>query len=90
MWGVLGLLGGGEKGQGSDVVMEFLSDAPAPRRHPRSPATSNQIETPRGLRLLYVHESRRRKLAPPLADSKDEIWDPKSPPSAIPKVGVSH
>jgi hypothetical protein len=36
-----------------------------------------------------VHESRRQKLAPPLADSKDEIWDPKSPPSAIPNVGVS-
>jgi hypothetical protein len=46
--GVGGFWGGGEKGQGSDVVMEFLSDAPAPRRHPRSPATSNQIESPSG------------------------------------------
>jgi hypothetical protein len=28
---------GGEKGQGSDVVMEFLSHVLALRRHPRSP-----------------------------------------------------
>ena len=32
-----------------------------------------------------MHESRRRKLAPPLADSEDEIWDPNHHPAQFRK-----
>ena len=83
-WGV-----GGEKGQGSDVVMEFLSDAPAPRRHPRSPtaqpnrkprripAASGPREPPsRAIRA--TRRIQRRKLGL------------KSPPGAIPNFGAGH
>jgi hypothetical protein len=37
-----------------------------------------------------VHEHQTREPTPPLADSKDEIWDPKMATSAIPNLGVSH
>jgi hypothetical protein len=66
-------------GQGGDVVMEFLSVAPTPRRHPRTrvqeASPRNQIETSRLLRLLYVHESHTR--ANPnrhSSESQDENW----------------
>ena len=77
-WGACG--GAGER-RGDGVPAPPSNPAPRPDGIQKSNSTRSC--------LADVHESRRRKLALPLADSKDEIWDPKSPPSAIPNVGVS-
>jgi hypothetical protein len=53
--GCWGLLGGGEKGQGSDVVMEFPSGAPTKDDIQEAPPR-NQIESPGGFLRLQVHE----------------------------------
>jgi hypothetical protein len=49
----------------------------------------NQIETSRGLRLLYVHESHAREPKPPLVGIERRKFGLKSPPGAIPNLGVS-
>jgi hypothetical protein len=71
------------------VVVEFLSVAPRPDGIQEAPPR-NQIETPRGFRLLYVHESRSRKLAHHSADTTGRKLGRKPQPSAIPNLGVSH
>ena len=86
MWGwVVGgvgsFWGGGEKGQGSDVVMEFLSDVLALRRHPTSPG---------GFLRLQVHESRRRELSAPLAGIQRRNLGLKWRSGAIPNFGAGH
>jgi hypothetical protein len=71
------------------VVVEFL----CPRLlHPdgiQEAPPRNQIETPRGLRLLYVHESHARKPKPPLVGIERRKLGLKSPSGAIPNLGVS-
>jgi hypothetical protein len=83
-WG----LGARVGGQGSDVVMEFVSAAPRPDGIQEAPPR-NQIETSRGLRLLYVHESHAREPKPPLVGIERRKFGLKSPPGAIPNLGVS-
>ena len=53
------------------------------------PPPRNQIETSRGLRLLYVHESHAREPKPPLVGIERRKFGLKSPPRAIPNLGVS-
>jgi hypothetical protein len=91
-WGRRGGGGGGETGQGSDVVMEFLSDVPTPRRHPRiSPATSNQIESPSGTDwLTCTRAAVENYLRHSQIHTTGRKLGLKSPPSAIPDLGVSH
>jgi hypothetical protein len=70
------------------VVVEFLSAAPRPDGIQEAPPR-NQIETSRGLRLLYVHESHAREPKPPLVGIERRKLGLKSPPGAIPNLGVS-
>jgi hypothetical protein len=68
--------------------MEFLSAAPRPDGIEEAPPR-NQIETSRGLRLLYVNESHAREPKPPLVGIERRKFGLKSPPGAIPNLGVS-
>ena len=68
--------------------MEFLSAAPRPDGIQEAPPR-NQIETSRGLRLLYVQESHAREPKPPLVGIERRKFGLKSPPGAIPNLGVS-
>jgi hypothetical protein len=70
------------------VVVEFLSAALRQDDIQEAPL-SNQIETSRGLRLLYVHESHAREPTPPLVGIERRHLGRKSPPGAIPNLGVS-
>ena len=87
LWGVLGASGGGRKGQGSDLVMEFPPYATTlstkPRRATKSKAQAHfcGFRSPRAAIESATCHSRIRP---------DEIWVSKSPRSAIPDVSFSH
>ena len=90
MWGVLGASGGGRKGQGSDVVMEFVYSAPTasstsarPRKATGSKAQADSCGV-RSMRAASDSDSCHSQIRP------DETWVPKSPRSAIPDVSFSH
>ena len=90
LWGVLGASGGGRKGQGSDVVMEFVYSAPT------ASSTSARPRKATGSKAQADSCCFRSTREAPYSDSchsqirADETWVPKSPPSAIPILGESH
>ena len=90
LWGVLGASGGGRKGQGSDVVMEFVYSAPTasstsarPRKATGSKAQADSCGFTSTREAPYS-DSCHSQIRP------DETWVPKSPRSAIPDVSFSH
>ena len=75
MGGVGSFWGGGAKrARGSDVVMEFLSDAPAPRRHPRSPTAQPNRKPRRIPAASGPREPPSRTIRANPTTERDEIW----------------
>jgi hypothetical protein len=90
LWGVLGASGGGRKGQGSDLVMEFVYSAPTasstsakPRKATESKAQADSCGFT-STRAASDSDSSHSQIRP------DENWVPKPPRSAIPDVSFSH
>ena len=88
MWGVLGASGGGRKGQGSDLVMEFVYSAPTASSTSTKPREATESKPEARFCGFKSTRGARRSDSSHSPIRGDEIWVPKSPPGEIPNVGA--
>ena len=90
LWGVLGASGGGRKGQGSDVVMEFVYSAPTASSTSTKPREATKTKVYANFCCFTSTRAASESDSCHSPIRGDEFWVSKSPPGEIPNFGAGH